>query len=257
MEVIANYIPIPLFSTPVESNNPVLITLVKRSIPIEIGIVDEGGVVIDINTSIDSYVDNLIGYLKRFLKTIVDNVLEDSGLYVRINSFYPYALGLYIVVTSKVLEALGLSSNDLIEVSRSIDKYIGMECVIVNGLRRAFLEKTCMVYRDGEEPIKLDHYIPVNIRDHVEVVEEVSVLLKEPSIRSSIIHLSGYSVLEVVKCLLSQGFSKCSSLFYNAIRVFNALYYIAYGVKPVMYGVYVRDLGSYLSIACIGEECIG
>ncbi len=257
-------VPIPLFSTPIESSNPVFIVNTSKCIDFEIDFINEPRVVVYLDKvheySDEDYRRTLIEYLTKFFQTIVAKVLGNKGVRLTIDKAFPYNLLVYVFITQKAIEYMGLDSREAFEVANSIDRVIGIRDSIIPGLRKALLLGKNLVYRNEEEHVVLpdDLGLEIDVREHMRFSrEEVLSIVNESAIRSSIIHLSGYAVIELTRCILSHGFRECISVFYDTVRIFNGLYYIVYNIYPRTYGVYVRDLGDYVSIATVsGVEIV-
>ncbi len=251
-------VPIPLFSTPLESvNNPVLVVFDRARVCVEVDTTSETSVYLETGFPRKDYYNLLAEYIRSFLEPIASEVLGDKGLYVGINGFYPYALGLYALVTTRVLEEMGLEGNELLDIASSLDKYTGLYSTVLEGLRRAIITGKPLVYRHGEEPVILDYKKLAGLETRVSRYTRVTskaVFKGLDSIRTAIIHLTGYSIIEFTRCILPSCFMECIDLFYNTVRVYNAVYYIVYGVNPPIDSVYIADIEGYVSIARIGGD---
>ncbi len=258
------FIPIPLFSTPIESSNPVFIVNTRKCIDFEIDFIDEPRVVVYLSRAHEygsgDYSRTLIEYLTNFFQIIVAKVLRDRGVRLTIDKVFPYNLSMYVFITQKAIEYMGLDSSEAFEVANGVDRAIGIRGSIIPGLRKALLLGKNLVYRNEEEHVVLTDNLDleIDVREHTRFSrEEILSIVNESAIRSSIIHLSGYAVIELTRCILSHGFRDCINVFYDTVRIFNGLYYIVYNIYPKAYGVYIRDLGDYVSIATVsGGEIV-
>jgi len=190
-------------------------------------------------------------YLNQFFQRII---YEDSerGLQIDIYGNIEYALGAYVAITMESLKLFGVDSDELLDISRTIDKDLGLNNVVVNALKNSYLTSKSLIYRDGEQPIVVMDGINIeftgkNIVDYNRALS----LIEDQAIYSAIVHLGGHTVLSVARCILSKGVNECSDLFGEAERIFNGIYYIIYELYPPLNGHYIWDLGNYVSIISI------
>jgi len=182
-----------------------------------------------------------------FRRIISENTRQ--GLQIDIYGNIEYALGAYVAITIESLKLFGIDTDELFDISRSIDKDFGLNNVVVNALKNSYLLSKPLIYRDGEQPIVVMDEVNIeftgkNIIDY----NKALMLIEDQAIHSAIVHLGGHTVLSVARCILSKGFSECSDLFREAERIINGIYYIVYELYPPLNGHYIWDLGNYVSI---------
>lgn len=153
------------------------------------------------------------------------------------------------------LKIFGIDTNELLDISRSIDRDLGLNNVVVNALKNSYLVLKPLIYRDGEKPIVVMDEANIEFagKKIIDYNKALS-LIEDQAIHSAITHLGGYTVLSVARCILSKGISECSDLFIEAERIINGLYYIIYELDPPLNGHYIWDLGNYVSIITIRTQ---
>ena len=187
-------------------------------------------------------------YLNEFFCRIIS---EDSkqGIQIDIYGNIEYALGAYVAITIESLKLFGIDTDELFDISRSIDKDLGLNNVVVNALKNSYLASKSLIYRDGEKPIVVMDEVNIEFTGKGIIdYNKALLLMEDQAIQSAIVHLGGHTVLSVARCILSKGFSECSDLFSEAERVINGIYYMVYELFPPLNGHYIWDLGNYVSI---------
>jgi len=208
----------------------------------------ENNVSIVLHSSPSSYLELLEKYLSVFFKKIISEDIR-QGLQIDIYGNIEYALGAYVAITIESLKLFGIDINELFDISRTIDKELGLNNVVVNALKKSYLASKSLIYRDGEQPVVIMdemniEFIDRNIIDY----NKALLLIEDQAINSAIVHLGGHTVLSIARCVLSRGFSECSDLFSEAERIINGIYYAVYELYPPLNGHYIWDLGNYVSI---------
>ncbi len=252
MKTIESRLPIPLLSTPLESDNPTLVFLSNMKVTARISARDCRGVEVKLtNGGIDEYSDLLAGSLHSFYELISSEVIK-RGLKVTVEGDLSYALGVYASLTAETAKFFGLSSSDLIEVASSIDALIGIRKAQLTPMRYSIIVGKPIVYRRGEGFIELEGGgLEPKIIEVLKVAQLSEPLIEEP-LRSIVIHLGGYAVIELVKCILERGLSNCGEVIELSSRSMNSIYYILYELQPRSRGeVYVVDLDNYVAAASI------
>ncbi|MEM2253900.1 MAG: hypothetical protein QW369_00750 [Desulfurococcaceae archaeon] len=252
MKTIESRLPIPLFSTPLESNNPTLVFLSNMKITTRISTRDCKRVEVKLaDGGSGEYYDLLASSLHSFYELISSEVIE-RGLRVIVEGDLNYALGVYASLTVETAKLFGLSSDDLIEVTSSIDALIGIRKAQLTPMRYSIIVGKPIVYRHSEGFIELGGGgLEPKIVEVFKVAQLSEPTVKEP-LRSIIIHLGGYAVIELAKCILEQGLSNCREIIELSSRSMNSIYYILYGLQSRSRGeVYVADMDNYIAVASI------
>jgi len=250
---------LPLLYTPLDVNNPVLYTSIE--VPASVYYVLKEGVdgvkiyinILDKEKLDNNYIEAFHDLIKSFvneLKKELDKIRIEVCIEISKNL---YGLGLFVAVTQELLRLLNLDPEEALFVANEIDESMGLGNTIIRGLRRAYSFKKCIVYRDNEQPIILDLEIPVRIYGFVKKKIKALRMLDEQAIRTSIIHLGGYTVLSITKCLLSStNYRECLDLFNEAFAIINGLQYILHDIYPANNKVLVEDINGYLAIVEVG-----
>lgn len=252
MKTIESRLPIPLFSTPLESSNPTLVFLSDMKVTARISTRDRRSVEVKLaDKGSSEYYDLLTSSLHSFYELISSEVIE-RGLKVVVEGDLNYALGVYASLTVETAKLFGLNSEDLIEVTSSIDALIGVRKAQLTPMRYSIIVGKPIVYRHSEGFIELGSGgLETKVIEVFKVVQLSEPIVKE-SLRSIMIHLGGYAVIELAKCILEQGLSNCREVIELSSRSMNSIYYILYGLQPRSKGeVYVADLDDYVAVASI------
>ncbi|MCS7128731.1 MAG: hypothetical protein RMI83_05645 [Desulfurococcaceae archaeon] len=252
MKTIESRLPIPLFSTPLESNNPTLVFLSNMKVTARISARDYRSVEVKLaNGDSDEYRDLLASSLHSFYEFISSEIIE-RGLKVVVEGDLNYALGVYASLTTETAKLFGLSNDDLIEATSSIDALIGIRKAQLTPMRYSLIVGRPIVYRRSEGFIELGGGgLEPRVIEVFRVVQLSEPIVKEP-LSSIIIHLGGYAVIELVKCILEHGLGNCREIVELSSRSMNSIYYILYGLQSRSMGeVYIVDLDNYVAVASI------
>ncbi len=254
MKAIESRLPVPLLSTPLESDNPALVFLSNMRVNARISVRSSRGVEVKlINRGSNEYHDLLAGSLRSFYELISSEVIE-RGLRVVVEGDLNYALGVYASLTAETAKLFGLSSDELIEVTSSIDALIGIRRTQLTPMRYSVIVGKPIVYRHSEEFIELEGVeLEPKVIEVFKVAQLSEPIIEEP-IRSVLIHLGGYAAIELVKCILERGLSGCGEVIELSFRSLNSIYYVLYGLQSRSRGeIYVVDLDNYVAVASISH----
>ncbi len=221
--------------------------LKSTKITLEIDIIDNG-VQVNIHGHANGYIRILENYLRNFFNKIASEALG-HGIDVNVYGDIGYGLGAYIALTLEALRLFGVDEKELLDISRTIDRDAGLDNVVVNALKTTYTMSKPLVYRDNEEPIALENNLEIEFigRETIDYSRELT-LANQQAIHSSIVHLGGYMVLSIARCILTRGSNECLGLLEEAERIVNGMYYILYGLNPPNKGHYIPDLGNYVTI---------
>lgn len=180
--------------------------------------------------ALKSFVDTLSARLEQPIEAVVE--VETPGVE------YPPAASVYAAVTlalvAAVAEAGGyeLESRELLEAASSIDREAAVWLDYLDGLRAAMLAGESIVYREGEEPVKLGlgERVVLEMVGEQDIGEDVSPRLSD-AVLSAAARLAGITVVDAVSALRS-GEAAFSDVFPLAARVDDGLFYLLYGAEP-------------------------
>ncbi|NOZ89472.1 MAG: hypothetical protein GXO15_06060 [Crenarchaeota archaeon] len=178
-----------------------------------------------------SFLDTVSGRLEEPIEAVVE--VEWEGVE------QPPSATLYAAVSLALLEAVAaeggytLERGELLEAARSIDEDAGAWYDFVEGLRTAMLEEASLVYRYGEEPLRLGGGSSFTLRLAGEetVGEDVTGLLGG-QLLPAVGRLAGLVVVELVGDLREHGWRLEPERWRLYSRLENGLYYMLYGAQP-------------------------
>lgn len=218
----SGYVWVPLFHIPIPNrHNPIMFFPTTYEILTEAEVVEETSR-ISVSGSVDPlFVENKI---REFLKLLSSELGVGFSLKLRVRtSSKSLREHTYVHATNTVLELLGGKlDSDVIEAVWRIDSKIGLPHSVF-GLRFADLIGKPYIWRLGEEYVELDKPLIAELRSISEVVLQPTT---DQSFIDYVTHLAGNVIINIFSYLREE---KDLSSF---LRIYNALWYILYGVQP-------------------------
>ena len=245
------FVPLVLFYTPLECNNPIIIVNLEDIITVDISFSKERRDLFMFEGLSDILVDKIEGLLNSFLNVLKREIGE---AYFRIKvaaKKNPYGLGLYVVLTHKLLKLLGLSDDESYEIGVAVDRELFQKeplRYLLKALRTAVKEKKNIVFREGEPYIEIPFRHKIVVEDYMRLKCEKTIptLLKEQAIRASIIHLGGYTALSLARCLLTT--NECLDIIHEALHILNSMTFLTYNLYPPLKGAYIEDIPGLITL---------
>lgn len=218
----SGYVWVPLFHIPIPNrHNPIMFFPTTYEILTDVKVTEETPRISVSGSADPSFAESKI---REFLDLLSSELDIEFSLKVRVRtsskSLREYT---YVHATNTVLELLGGKlDNDVIEAAWRIDSKIGLPHSVF-GLRFADLIGKPYVWRIGEEYVNIDKPLIAEVMNISEVV--LQPLADQPFI-DHLTHLAGSVIIYVFNNLRED---KDVSKF---LRLYNALWYILYGVQP-------------------------
>lgn len=254
--ILFEHIPVPIFYTPIECNNPVIVHRHRAKVNVSI--------------SPSSGRDEVVyrGFSQEFSRILEDTtksflaILREfiGGEYfsIKVDVYKPvYGIGLYALTTTLLLKDLGFGDEEVIESCKDVDEQVirdPVKLMLLRALRASIVVGSSLIYREGEEPVKLNIDRAFSIKGYTRLGEGVSVkeLLDEHHFKAAVIHLGGHTAIALARCYIAG--LDCSKLLTESLIVLNGLQYMVKGVPPPSAGVLLDDLHDFMSLLVLEDD---
>ncbi|WP_048191603.1 hypothetical protein [Pyrolobus fumarii] len=232
-------LPIPLLGLPLKGrHNPILVALSSTPlVDVEVEVEESNAPSVSVNgeprlgwrgeLALKSFVDELSARLEQPLR---------FSVYYQARGFH--VAGVYAILTVALVEAVAeeggyeMEPVEVAEAADSIDWDAGVELDYIDACRRAIVLESSIIFRKGEEPIKVSL-----AGGKVELVgeEELGDVIEEElgeEIHTALSRLVGLSVAVWSRGIVEKGWEAIRSIWRLASRLENGLYYALFGVAP-------------------------